>query len=402
MTDYDCIIIGLGIQGLSTIYNLGDSYKNLKILGIEQYDTDRFYSSSKGPTRITREAYFLEFESYKRLIQNSHNLWRKLEKRCGEKLFLQTGVAYIDKSQKNISSHGLSYIQNVCDSNNFKYKLLKSGSEEIKKCEPFFKIKDNDHDILIEYDAGILLADKIFNSLSSEIKKMSNVTIKYNSKVDKISKENEKYCIFTSNGKKFTSTKIVISTGPWIRESFKFFPSLEKYRINLKIESAMVFHIKFKDIKRHELLNKPFYIFRPKYDLYGFPDLKDNNFIKISIFHYYQDYDNEKFEKEDSWDDYNFKLFIAEMSLFINDFNENTFDLIFFKRCNFTNTSDEHFIIDFIPNENKNAIILSACSGHGFKFGLSIGEHVTKLLYNNENTIDSFKLSRFDKNLSKF
>lgn len=402
MTDFDCVIVGLGIQGLSTLYTMCKEHTNLKILGIEKSDSNRFYSSSKGPTRITREAYFLEFESYKRLIKNSHNLWRQLEKISGKKLFLQTGVAYIDNSSNKTSSHGLSYIKKVCEENNFKFKILESESEKLKKEEPFFTIKNKDHDILVEYDAGILLADKIFDVLSSEINKFKNGLIKYNTTVVDILKINEIYQIKTSSGEIFSTKKIVISTGPWIRESFNFFPSLQKYSQNFKIESAMVFHIRFKDEKRHELLNKPFYIFRPDYDLYGFPDLNDKNYIKISIFHFYKNSDFKNFDKEDSWDNINFKLFLSEMSLFINDFNEETIDLIFYKRCNFTNTTDEHFVIDFVPKENSNVVLLSACSGHGFKFGLSIGEHVTNLLYGKEDPISSFKLSRFDKNKSKF
>ena len=41
--------------------------------------------------------------------------------------------------------------------------------------------------------------------------------------------------------------------------------------------------------------------------------------------------------------------------------------------CMFTNTPDRHFIIDTHP-ELKNLVIVSPCSGHGFKFVSVIGE----------------------------
>jgi sarcosine oxidase len=46
--------------------------------------------------------------------------------------------------------------------------------------------------------------------------------------------------------------------------------------------------------------------------------------------------------------------------------------------CMYTNTSDEHFVIDRHPLEPR-AIVLSACSGHGFKFASAIGEAAAKM-----------------------
>lgn len=41
--------------------------------------------------------------------------------------------------------------------------------------------------------------------------------------------------------------------------------------------------------------------------------------------------------------------------------------------CLYTMTPDEHFIIDYYPY-NKNVILASPCSGHGFKFASLIGK----------------------------
>ena len=51
------------------------------------------------------------------------------------------------------------------------------------------------------------------------------------------------------------------------------------------------------------------------------------------------------------------------------------------KNCFYSNTPDGHFIIDFYPN-NKNLVILSPCSGHGFKFAASIGKLAVKMCKN--------------------
>jgi sarcosine oxidase len=47
--------------------------------------------------------------------------------------------------------------------------------------------------------------------------------------------------------------------------------------------------------------------------------------------------------------------------------------------CLYTNTPDEHFLIDRHPDA-ENVMVVSPCSGHGFKFAPAIGELVADLV----------------------
>ena len=64
--------------------------------------------------------------------------------------------------------------------------------------------------------------------------------------------------------------------------------------------------------------------------------------------------------------------------------------------CMFTNTPDEHFIIDRHPDAAE-VLVVSPCSGHGFKFCSVIGEIVADLLTEDRTAHDiaAFRLSRF-------
>ena len=64
--------------------------------------------------------------------------------------------------------------------------------------------------------------------------------------------------------------------------------------------------------------------------------------------------------------------------------------------CIFTNTPDEHFIIDRLP-EAPEVLVVSACSGHGFKFCSVVGEVVADLVTNGDTRHDLslFRLDRF-------
>ena len=49
------------------------------------------------------------------------------------------------------------------------------------------------------------------------------------------------------------------------------------------------------------------------------------------------------------------------------------------KTCMYTNTSDENFILDFLPGYNKDVVIATGFSGHGFKFASVVGEIMSDL-----------------------
>jgi sarcosine oxidase len=66
------------------------------------------------------------------------------------------------------------------------------------------------------------------------------------------------------------------------------------------------------------------------------------------------------------------------------------------KVCLFTNTPDEHFILDRLP-EAPAVVVASACSGHGFKFCSVVGEIVADLVERDttHHDIGLHRLSRF-------
>ena len=66
------------------------------------------------------------------------------------------------------------------------------------------------------------------------------------------------------------------------------------------------------------------------------------------------------------------------------------------KTCMYTNTPDEHFILDYHP-AHPQVIVASPCSGHGFKFSSVIGELASKLLSDEQVPfhLSLFRLDRF-------
>ena len=66
--------------------------------------------------------------------------------------------------------------------------------------------------------------------------------------------------------------------------------------------------------------------------------------------------------------------------------------------CMYTNTPDGHFLIDRHPSEPR-VLIVSPCSGHGFKFCPVVGEIVADLVEHDEtqHNLQPFQLARLTK-----
>ena len=64
--------------------------------------------------------------------------------------------------------------------------------------------------------------------------------------------------------------------------------------------------------------------------------------------------------------------------------------------CMFTNTPDEHFIIDTLPGHPE-VVVASPCSGHGYKFASVVGEIIADLATTGQSRFDlaMFRLGRF-------
>src|SRR5262249_19568058 len=64
--------------------------------------------------------------------------------------------------------------------------------------------------------------------------------------------------------------------------------------------------------------------------------------------------------------------------------------------CMYTNTPDNHFVIDFAPHDPR-VVVISACSGHGFKFGPIIGDIAADLVVDGgtRRDISHFSAGRF-------
>ncbi|HEY6977893.1 MAG TPA: N-methyl-L-tryptophan oxidase [Chitinophagaceae bacterium] len=370
---YDVAIIGAGAMGSSAAYHLSKTGK--KILVLDRFTPPHNLGSSHGQSRIIREAYF-ESLVYVPLVQEAYELWYQLEKESNKKLLLKTGGLMLGTPDSKVVQGALLSAQTY----DLPYECL--TGKEIKKRFPGFN-PTGDTVGIYEQNAGILFPEECIKT-NLQLAKKSNVTFCYNEIVTGITHNNSEVEI-TSNKGKYTADKLIVSAGAWLDE---LFPGLQ---LPLVVTRQVLFWFKYRneDSKKFLPENFPVYIWQPGKEkiFYGFPDLGDG--IKIAIHHGGTQTTPYSIDRQVTNEE------ISEIENIIKHYFDIDGSFNYSAVCMYTNTPDENFIIDHHP-ANKNIIVASPCSGHGFKFSSAIGKLLCDMVLEKPLTFDVsvFHISR--------
>jgi sarcosine oxidase len=371
---FDCMVIGLGANGSSTLYHLSGTGK--KVIGIDRFTPPHIYGSSHGESRIIRKAYY-EAPVYVPLLQASYTEWAKLEKAAGKKLFLPTGgimlgnkdAAVVQGSRLSADTHGIPY------------EFLDSTA--IRKRFPAFRPTTETVGIL-EKEAGILFPEECIRSFLQQSAKQG-AAILTNEPVVRIEPRVGSIEVTTTK-ERYSVGSLVLSAGAWTN---RLLPELQ---LPLSVKRQVLFWFangQAGDQDRFRPDNMPIYIweFAAGKMFYGFPDLGTG--IKIAPHHRGRSIDPDDLTQDVSRED------IAEME----DIARQYLGMVpIFKSsavCMYTNTPDENFIIDRHPAFNH-IIVASPCSGHGFKFSSLTGRILSDMALGKDTGFDlsPFSLTR--------
>ena len=109
---YDVIVVGLGGMGSAAAYELARRGK--KVLGLERHKRGHDRGSSHGRSRLIRQAYF-EDPAYVSLVLRAYELWERLEAEarrnlmtlCGGLMLGQRGSKVLEGSFRSAREHDL-------------------------------------------------------------------------------------------------------------------------------------------------------------------------------------------------------------------------------------------------------------------------------------------------------
>lgn len=99
----DLLVIGLGAVGSATLFHAAG--QGAEVVGIDRFDPPHQHGSTHGESRITRLAVG-EGAEYVPLVQRSHRLWRELEAASGQPLYRACGGLVLARGGGVSPMHG--------------------------------------------------------------------------------------------------------------------------------------------------------------------------------------------------------------------------------------------------------------------------------------------------------
>jgi sarcosine oxidase len=351
-------VIGGGAMGAAASWRLAK--RGAEVVCIDRFSPPHAEGSTHGSTRIIRSAYF-EGPYYVPLIYESFELWRELESVSGEHLLTMTGALMIgDESSATVTGALASAKQHHLD-----VEVL--GTQAFRRRYRGHVVHDKDMAVL-DRQAGIIDPEAAVRAMLAQAPPIKNGT-----RVDSIASLLPDY------------DAVVVAAGPWTPELVDWIP--------LKIERQV--HVWFaiaRDADWFAPDRFPVFIRQTEDfgDVYGFPAL-DGRTVKVGRHHDGANTDPDHINRRVDENDMDpLRLMCSTYLRGVSGHAARSLT------CMYTNTPDRDFVIDFSP-EDKRVLVISACSGHGFKFAPVIGDIAADLICDGstKRDISRFSASRF-------
>jgi sarcosine oxidase len=364
MDRFHTIVVGLGAMGAATLVAL--ARRGVRALGIDRFSPPHARGSSHGDTRITRLAIG-EGVHYTPLAQRSHALWRELERETGASLLAQVGGLFISSARKSAMLHVPGFFDNtVAAARHYGIAHEILDATAIRRRFPIFNVADDEYGYF-ERDAGYLRPETCI-AAELAVAEQRGAAILRDEPVAAIDFASDGVTVATARGR-YAAERLVLAAGAWL-------PTLAASNLarHFRIyRQRMIWFEIDGDAALFRPGTCPVFIWELKQGtqgIYGFPAIDGpRGGVKIAT---------EQFTTETTADTAETPLDADEVAAFhaeeIGPFVRGiAARCVRVESCLYTVTSDFGFVIDVHP-ESDRVLIVSACSGHGFKHSPAIGE----------------------------
>lgn len=375
---YDVIVVGVGGMGSAACWQL--ARRGLKVLGLERFDIPHAMGSSHGVTRIIRLPYY-EDPAYVPLLRRAYTLWRELEAATGRRVMhlhgsLDGGLEDGQVFQGALASarlHGL------------KHEVLSAA--QVNDRYPGYRLPEGSRAVF-QPEGGYVM---------SELAIVAHVQAAQTAGADIRAREpvlgwearpgGEGVVVTTACGR-YESGRLVLAAGAWMAD---LAPVLRGVAVPerqvlawLQPTAPALFTPERFPVFNLDMAEGRYYGF-PVVDIPGF---------KFGRYHHREEHmPAEAMRREvDAEDEALLRAFAARY------FPQGNGATMALRACMFTNTPDEHFVVDLHPSHPQ-VVLASPCSGHGYKFCSVIGEVVADLASGTGTTrhdIDLLRMQRFN------
>jgi sarcosine oxidase len=366
-------VVGCGAMGAATGWRLATRGAN--VVCFDRHSPPHSFGSSHGESRLTRTAYF-EGAWYVPLLLETFPLWRELEQASGKQLLTMTGALMIGPPSSEVVTGALA----AATTHGLDAGLLDAA--ELRTRYPAHVAGTGDVAVL-DVQAGIVRPEAAVAAMIDRFVAVGG-EIRRGVVVNAVNSRPAGVEVVTDAGTETFDTA-VIAAGPWTRDLFALPLTVERQVLAwFQIEKGVDWLTpdRFPVFLHHTELG----------DMYGFPTL-DGTSMKIARHHDGEPTDPDIVRRAVSDAD------LEPLRAFAGSYLHGVTRIVTKTAvCMYTNTPDRHFVIDLHPDDSR-IVVISACSGHGFKFAPVIGEIAADLVRDGRThrDISRFAAARFAK-----
>lgn len=372
---HDVIVVGVGGMGSAALYHL--ARRGTRVLGLERFDIPHDQGSSHGVNRIYRLAYY-EHPSYVPLMRRALDLWRELEAGAGEQLVHRTGSVDAGPAGGEVFGGSLE----SCLLHGLDHEVL-SGTDLTRRF-PGYRLPA-DALALYQPEGGFILSER---AIVAHVRaaQACGAEVRSREAVQEWTPTAEGGVRVRTAAGSYEADAIVITTGAW---TGSLIPGLARVAVAERQVLGW-----FRPLRPELFAPDRFPVFNlsvPEGRFYGFPVYGIPGF-KIGRYHHLG---------ETVAADFLDRTVTERDEAVLRDAVGRYFPMadgpaMTLKACMFTNTPDEHFIIDAVPG-SSGVFVAAGFSGHGFKFASVVGEILADLVESGSTRHDiaMFRASRF-------
>ncbi|MEO8927109.1 MAG: N-methyl-L-tryptophan oxidase [Caulobacteraceae bacterium] len=366
----DVIVIGLGAAGAATLYQL--SRRGAAVLGIDRHHPPHDLGSSHGESRVTRQALG-EGDDYVPLALRSHELWRQIEAESGEALMLTTGGLFIGALDLGGHHRGkedfLRRTVEIAARHRIAHEVL--TADEARRRFPPFNVREGEV-AYFEPGAGLLFPERCV-AAQLALARRRGAKVRAGERVTAILPIAGGVRVVTDQDA-YEAGQAVVAAGAWT-------PGLlgGAYGRSLGIYRQLMHWFEPDDAAAFAPDRFPVFMWMHGTGaqdwFYGFPVVPGSRGVKVSVEQFAAAAPTpEAIDRAVSAGDAEamHSRHVAGRLVGLS----NTW--LRSAACLYTMAPDSRFLIGSDPVRER-TIVISACSGHGFKHSPAIGEAVARL-----------------------
>ncbi len=369
---FDTVVIGLGAIGSACLLQLAQ--RGHRVLGLDRHDPPHIWGSTHGETRLTRCAVG-EGEAYVPLVLRSHEIWRELEQETGMELLVQCGALILASGSGSAVVHGKDdFVRRttaVAERFGIPHNVLDAGA--VMRRFPQFRLR-GDEIGYFEPGGGYVRPEACVEAQLA-LAKRRGAAVRTRTQATRIERDGSGVCVTTLGGNRVFAADAVLAAGAWSAGLLggTLAPHLTITRQALHW---------FEPVAAAEFAPDRFPAFiwlhgdGPEDSFYGFPVAHGTQGVKVGTEQYvHTTPDPNALRREVSTEEAQ-AIFRDSVDGRLPGLSPR---LLRSAACPYTNTPDGDFLVARAP-ENDRILLVSACSGHGFKHSAGLGETVAELL----------------------